>query len=176
MGNIFNSSGSSDQLWSLLEPHLTLPLSQLISFCPSSSVNEWCLGLSLFLLFLASFCVCLLALPSFVSFVHTLPAPIIHHPSKTKRETGPVTKLCAINNVLMPYPGGSTEMPGAGGVRVGGQGPGGPRGSSCTLLALNGLWCERDVDLPSALQESSGKPSGSGFLTVQLCFWMPPRL
>lgn len=171
MGNIFNSSGSSDQLWSLLEPHLTLPLSQLISFCPSS-VNDCCLGLSLFLLSLASFCVCVPALPSSVSFVHTLRAPIIHHPSKTKRETGAVTKLCAIDNVLMPHPAGSTEMPGAGRVRVGGQGPGGPRGSSFTLLALNGLWCERDVDLPSALQESSGKPSGSGFLTVQLCFWM----
>ena len=67
-------------------------------------------------------------------------------------------------------------MPGAGGVRVGGKGPGGPRGSSFILFALNRLWCERDVGLPSALQESSGKLPGSGFLTIQLCFWIPPRL
>lgn len=135
VANIFNSSGSSDQLWSLLEPHLTLPLSQLISFCLSSSVNVWYLGLPLYLPFLASFWVCLPALPSSVWFVHTLPAPINHHPSKTKRGTGAVTKLCAINNVVMPHPGGGTEMPGAGGVRVGGKGPGGPRGSSFTLFA-----------------------------------------
>ena len=56
----------------------------------------------------------------------------------------------------MPHSGEGTEMPGAGGVRVGGQRPGGPKGSFFTLFAQNGRWCERDVDLPSALQESSG--------------------
>lgn len=44
-------------------------------------------------------------------------------------------------------------MPGAGVVRVGGWYPGGHRVSSLILFVLNGLWCERCMDLTSALQE-----------------------